>query len=288
MKTKLLLFGIILTIPACTGRTTNQETVASDSAQQIQDPIAAQAEEATESTPVIYDAQPFDGLTNNFPDFLMDTFTNDSLESKLTMRMGHLLEVYDTMSYATITSSYYWERPYYVQGQDGPGQMSTETEEEKKTWFFDRSNQLRGYSMTMKSTGNETTKSALYLFSNDSLIAVREQEEYLGDGGFARNITILALQCPRCGLITTEYEGAKDYIDEKGLVSKQQEFYESMPELIQLLKDGRKNATQDDYDLTFVIDRKKGGDTEDKTKTITYPVTFTVTKELYPNYILKH
>ncbi len=102
---------------------------------------------------------------------------------------------------------------------------------------------------------------------------------------------MLASHCPRCGIAASTFEdqlnGEVNYLSEKDLAAKQQEFFESMPELIQTLKSGQRTATKDDYDLTFSVKRTKEGNAEDRSKAITYLVTFTVRKELYPNYILK-
>jgi hypothetical protein len=190
------------------------------------------------------------------------------------------------MQYATIKSSYSWERPHYVPAQEGEGSMFAETEEEKKTWFFDRFNRLRGYSMSL--VNDETKKSVVYLFSNDSLIAASEQQEYSDEGNVITHLTILASQCPQCGLATTNNGGGQvNHLNENDLATKQKEFNESMPKLISILKAGRKKATEDDFDFIFSINRTKEGNPEAKSKAITYPVEFRVTKDLYPNYISK-
>jgi hypothetical protein len=216
----------------------------------------------------------------------MAALTNDSLEVEINNRMAQLLQAYDTMQYATVTSSYRWERPHYVPAQDGEGSMFDETEEEKKIWFFDRFNQLRGYSMSL---GNDETKeSVVYLFSNDSLIAASEQQEYLDDGNVITHLTILASQCPQCGLATSNNGGGQvEYINVKDLATKQKEFNDSMAELINILKSGRKKAREDGDDFVFSVNRTKEGNAEEKSKTITYPVEYRVTKDLYPNYISK-
>jgi hypothetical protein len=126
------------------------------------------------------------------------------------------------------------------------------------------------------------------LFSNDSLIAVSEQQEYLDDGNVITHLTILALQCPQCGLATTNNGGGQvNYLNEKDLATTQNEFNDSMPELISILKAGRKKAMEDGDDFVFSVNRTEEGNADEKSKTITYPVEFRVTKNLYPNYISK-
>jgi hypothetical protein len=165
--------------------------------------------------------------------------------------------------------------------------MGTQTEEEIKKWFFDRSYKLRGFSREFKiGLLDPVTKSTLYFFSNDSLTAVREQSVYSGDFGYTNHLTIIAAQCPRCGISITN-DGQVSYMNEKDLATTQQEFYESMSELISILKASQKKAKADGDYFIFSVNRTEEGNAEEKSKAITYPVEFRVTKELYPNYISK-
>jgi hypothetical protein len=290
-----LLFLIILS--CAPGK--NNET-ATDSIQIIAtDTLATQVEENSTSSaeePIQYSSteeteEPFSGTTNNFPEFPMATLTSDSLEVEVNNRIGQLLQEYDTLQYATVTSRYSWERPYCYQGQEGPCTMSVEKKEETKTWFFDRASQLRCFSLKLEGTST-ATKSILYLFSNDELIAI---SEYLVDGTdagvFVDQIRMLASSCPRCGMRASSFEGMLNgdvqYLNEKDLVTKQKEFYSTMPELIAILKAGRKKAKEEDDDFIFSVNRTEEGNADQKSKTITYPVEFRVTKDLYPNYISK-
>lgn len=264
-----------------------------DSTQVVVDSISSSAIEVLQDlVPTTYEPEPFSGITENFPEFLMTPLSNDSLEVEINNQMGQLLQAYDTMQFVTVMSSYSWERPYCYQGQEGPCTMSEEKEEETKTWFFDRANQLRGFSRISEGT-SIAAKSILYLLSNDELVAVSEQTVDGTDAGvFVDQLRMLASSCPRCGLGASTFEGTLNgevrYLTETDLATKQQEFNESMLELINILKAGRKNATADEFDLTFSIQRTKEGNAQEKSKTIEYPVTFTISKELYPNYILKH
>jgi hypothetical protein len=270
-KTYYLTSLIILL--SCSPAKKNETTI--DSTQnQVIDSLAAQIEESSASSPTVETAELLSGITK------------DSLVAEMNNRMAELAQAYDTMQYATVMSSYFWGRPYCYPSQDGPCIDGTETEEETKKWFFDRFNKLRSYSLTMKSSGNETTMSFLYLFSNDSLIAVRERKVDNSEGGVTSQVTILGAKCPRCGITAIEY-GDASYINEKELAAKQQEFYESMPELISILKAERKKAKEDDADFVFSVYRTKEGDAAEQSEAITYPVEFRVTKSLYPNYISK-
>lgn len=233
----------------------------------------------------------FSGTSNNFPEFSLATLTSDSLELKINNQMAELIQAYDTLHYQKITSSYAWERPHCYQGQEGPCTMSVEKEEETKTWFFDRSNQLRGFSIKLEGTST-AAKSILCLFSNDSLIAISEDVfEGTDAGAFVDHLRMLASSCPRCGMEASTFEGALNgdvkYFSEKDLVTKQKEFNESMPELISILKAGRKKAKEDGDDFVFSINRTEKGKAEEKSKAITYPVEFRVNQNLYPNYISK-
>lgn len=270
------------------------QTIVTDSAAvQTEETITSSSiDEAAQSSSPAETAEPFSGITNNFPEFSMAPLTSDSLEVEINNRMAQLLQAYDTIQYATATSSYSWERPHYIQPQDAASVpedfdgMFPETEEEKKTWFFDRFNRLRGYSMSLEN--DETKKSVVYLFSNDSLIAVSEQQKYLDDGNVIEHLTILAQQCPKCGLATTNNDGGQiNHLNEKDLAIKQKEFNDSMVEFISILKAGRKKAKEDDFDFIFSVNRTKEGIPDEKSKAITYPVEFRVTKNLYPNYISK-
>lgn len=271
---KPILYSLIFLIMLSCSPTKNNET-ASDSTQNIlTDNVATQIEESSTSSSTVETAELLSGITK------------DSLVAEMNNRMAELAQAYDTMQYAMIKSSYSWERPYCYPSQDGPCIMAVETEEETKKWFFDRANQLKGYSYLMKSVSDEVTKSFLYLFTNDSLIAVREQEVNTSTGGFTSQVTILAAECPLCGITAIEY-GDASYINEKELAAKQQEFYESMPELISILKAGQKKVKEDGDEFVFSINRTKEGEANEKSKTITYPVEFRVTKDLYPKYISK-
>jgi len=269
------------------------QTIASDSAAtQFEEMSNIQStDESVQSSSKGETEEPFSGITNNFPEMSMTTLTSDSLEVEINNRMGKLLQAYDTMQYATVTSSYSWERPYCYPSQDGPCIMGVETESETKKWFFDQFNQLRGYSII--SEGNETTPSSiLYLFSNESLIALSEYRVDDSDAGtFVDQVRALASSCPRCGMAASTFVGQLNgevkYLNENDLAAKQQEFYESMPELISILKAGRKKAKEDGDDFVFSVNRTKAGNTEEKSKAITYPVEYRVTKDLYPNFISK-
>jgi hypothetical protein len=101
---------------------------------------------------------------------------------------------------------------------------------------------------------------------------------------------MIATRCPACGVSSQAghiENGEVKYLDSTAFVTRQKKFSESMSELIKILKAGRKNATADDFDFTFIIQRTKEGNQEDRSKAISFPVTFTVSKELYTNYILK-
>lgn len=235
--------------------------------------------------------EPPSGISNNFPDFSTTMLTDDSLEAVVNNRMASLIQVYDTIQYTTIKSTYSWERPYYAQAQDGEGTMAMETEEETKTWFFDRSYQLRAVSTEFNAGPDyPITISTLYLFSNDSLIAVSEHKVDESEVTVTSQITMVASQCPRCG--TEAINGHKEngevnYLIKNNLLTKQKEFYETMPELIRILKAGRKNAKVDANDFSFSINRTKEENKSDKSQAITYPVKFTIAKDLYSNYISK-
>ncbi len=272
MKSILCCLFLLIFLSCAPGK--NNETVADSTQTIVADTVTTQIEESSTFSSTVETAE------------LLSGTTKDSLVAEMNNRMTELAQAYDTMQYATVTSNYFWGRPYCYPSQDGPCIDGTETEEETKKWFFDRFNKLRSYSLTMKSSSNETTMSFLYLFSNDSLIAVRERKVDNSEGGVTSQVTILSAKCPRCGITAIEY-GDASYINEKELAAKQQEFYESMPELIGILKAGRKEAKEDDADFIFSIYRTNEGDADEKSEATTYPVEFRVTKSLYPNYISK-
>ncbi len=143
----ILLTCIVI---GCSNIKNEKDTYAPDTILQTQNVALALPEEKTEELPpdpTPEETESFSGLTDNFPDFTLYTLSNDSLEAEITNGMAKLLQIYDTMHYAKITSSYGWERPCYVPAQDGEGYMSVETEEETKKWFFDRDNKLRAFSI---------------------------------------------------------------------------------------------------------------------------------------------
>lgn len=293
--TYFLLFLIIISCaPGKKNETATDSTqiIATDTlVTQVEENSTPSTEESIQYSSTEKTEEPFSGITNNFPEFSMTTLTSNTLEVEVNNRIGQLLQAYDTLQYATVTSRYSWERPYCYQGQEGPCTMSVEKQEETKTWFFDQSNQLRGFSQKLEGTST-ATKSNLYLFSNDELIAI---SEYLVDGTDAGvlvdQMRMLALSCPRCGMRASTFEGMLNgdvqYLNEKDLVTKQKEFYSTIPELIAILKAGRKKAKEEDNDFVFSINRTEEGNADQKSKAITYPVEFRVTKDLYPNFISK-
>jgi len=245
-----------------------------------------------EETPTDYEPEPFSGQTENFPKFFIEPLTTDSIEAEITSQLATLIHAYDTIQYFKIVSNYSWERERLYQGQEGEGSMGTEIESETNTWFFDKSFQLKAFSAEFNTEPvYPFTKTILYLFSNDSLLAVSEywlSEDEVTVSGYDR---LIVTRCPACGISSqaghTE-NGEVKYLDSTAVVTRQNAFNESMSELIKTLKAGRKNAASDDFDFMFTIQRAKEGNVQDKSKAIKYPVTFTVSKELYPNYILKH
>jgi hypothetical protein len=305
---KIFCLSILIIAFSCTSSKTN-ETTADSTQNQVTDVLAIQSEktvspssvnESVQVSSTVETEEPFSGITNQFPQFFMATLTTDSLEVEINKRMGKLIQAYDTVQYARITSSYKWERPYCLPSQDGPCAMSVDNQGETKTWFFDRANQLRAFSRQYESdTYGSYTLSILYLLSGDSLIATSEfdfdQNDAVSIAGQAR---MFAPSCPRCGIAASAHgdriygemsynglNGEASYLNEKDLANKQKEFNEAMSELISILKDGLKKAKEEGDDLVFSINRTKEGDAEHKAKAITYPVEFRVTKSLYPNYI---
>ncbi len=295
------IYQLLLLIIALSCKPAKDNETSLDSSQNnFTDSLTTQIRETSTSSPMGESAQPsstveieepFSGITNNFPEFSMATLTYDSLELEINNRMGKLIQLYDTIEFTMITSRYSWERAFYAQAQDGPGTMSTETESETKKWFFDKSNQLKAYTVEFEMDSDyPSKKSILYLFSNDSLIAISEQAVDDSEVTVTYHTRIVASQCPSCGVaaIGGHREGGEiRYLNEKDLAIKQKEFSESMPELISQLKTGRKKAKEDNDDFIFTVNRTEEGNTDQKSKAITYPVEFRVSKSLYPNYISK-
>jgi hypothetical protein len=78
----------------------NNETVADSTQNKAMDSTATQIEESSissstdksvQSSSMDETAEPFSGITINFPEFSMATLTNDSLEVEINNRMGQLL-----------------------------------------------------------------------------------------------------------------------------------------------------------------------------------------------------
>ncbi|HOX81523.1 MAG TPA: hypothetical protein PLJ60_05130 [Chryseolinea sp.] len=292
MKSKLSVLFILVGL-SCTSPK-NDETSSSDSTQTISDTLIIDEvvnEMPQRELPISNEPLPFDGLTDNFPNFSLEALTEDSLEAEINTQLIELIQAYDTIQYFKVISNYTWERERLYQGQEGEGSMGTETESETKTWFFDKSFQLKAFSAEFNTEPvYPFTKTILYLFSNDSMLAVSEywlSEDEVTVTGYDR---MIRARCPACGVSSQaghRENGEVKYLDSTAFVTRQKEFNESMSELLKTLKAGRKNATADDFDFTFTIQRTKEGNAQENSKTIKYPVTFTVSKELYPNYILK-
>ena len=300
-RVKLIVYSLLfLFIISCTP-SKNSETATESTLKGIADTVETQVEES--STPLAEELVPysatdetvssFSGITQNFPEVSLAVLTNDSLEIQINNRMAELIQAYDTLDYQKITASYVWERPYCSQGQEGPCTMTVEKAEETKTWFFDRNHQLRVFSKQYKiNTSGNYEQSTLYLFSGDSMIAIHENTEDGTDAGLLIDqLRIVQSSCPKCGMSASNFEGSINggvsYLNENDLNNKEREFYQSMPELISILKAGRKKATEDGDDFIFTVNRTEEGKAEEKSKAITFPVTFRVTQNLYPYFISK-
>jgi hypothetical protein len=307
---KIYYLSLLLITLSCSP-TKNNETAVDSTQNIVTDTVATQIEEtatpsstdeSVQPSSTVETEEPFSGITNQFPQIFMATLTSDSLEVEINNRMGKLIQAYDTMQYARIMSSYKWERPYCLPAQEGPCTMSVDNQEETKTWFFDRANQLRAFSRQYDSdTYGSYTLSTLYLLSGDSLIATNEFDFDENDAvSLASQARMFAPSCPRCGIVASAFasliegtmaysslNGEVRYLNEKDLASRQADFNESMSELISILKDGLKKAKKEGDDLVFRVNRTKEGDPEHNSKAITYPVEFRVTKSLYRNYISK-
>jgi hypothetical protein len=236
--------------------------------------------------------EPFSGQTENFPIFFLKPLTTDSIEAQITNELATLIQAYDTISYYKIISNYTWERECLYWGQLGESFKGIESETETNTWFFDESFQLKAYSSEFKSEPvYPFTKTILYLLLNDSLLAVSEywlSEDEVAVSGYDR---IIASRCPTCGIASQLVEfgssGEVQYLDSVAIITRQKEFSQSMSLLLKTLKSQKINTKADDFDLTLTIQRSKEGNTQNSSKTIKYPVTFTISKELYRNYVLK-
>lgn len=232
---------------------------------------------------------PFSGITDNFPEFVIDT-PSDSLETSINNGVSEILQAYDTIQYLRIASSYSWTQSITSHGQEGEQTfVIDETKEETRLWLFDRTFKLRGFTKEVKYNEEYGTRkeSAIYLFSNDALIAVSERTVDSYEVEEITVVRILASQFPRGGFMRHgQSENATvSYLTKEDLTSREKDFFESLSELIATLKTGRKNAAEDDTYFQFEVNRTQEAIADKKADAVTYPVSFMVEKDLYPNYI---
>jgi hypothetical protein len=190
----LKFISLVFVIVSCT---TSKTTEA------ITDTISSPAD----STAVLTSASPTevtsDVSANNisstsipqFPSVAETVFSEFEQEAAITPALIELIDQYDTIKFFTITRDYSFTREV---GNDYDETTEAATETESKTWYYDRTLQLRAYAMTFQS--DHIDKTELYLFNDGNLAGA-----YLdfASGGQDTQIVYeryLASQCPACGV----------------------------------------------------------------------------------------
>lgn len=292
MRIPSIILSITVTFSSCSSPQSQIEAQTVDTTQlNTEESQPTEAAESFEPEAIdTEDPEGVSGLTNNFPEFYTNLYTNDSLEAEATNRMIDLLQTYDTIPYSFIISNYLWTRPCYYQGQEGERTQGIESRQETQTWFFDRNHQLKGFSRETRQEGNATRiESVIGLFSNDKLVAFSEQTvddfaiELIGQQ------RMLASLCPQCGT-AAEYgagpEGTVRYLSEKDFSTRDRDFNEALAKLISLLKDNRMDHDSDYIlDYIFTINQTAEGDPDLQSEDITYPIRLRVEKELFTHLV---
>jgi hypothetical protein len=280
----------LLMLSNCANLKKDQPATAIDTTHQVVDTLHAQALLVESNIPEPEESSP--GVMQNFPEFIAETSSDDSLEISINDEMAILLQAYDTIKYFSISANYSWTQEITTHGQEGDDTyVEDETKEENQTWLFDRFFKLRGFIREVKYDDEygDGSESTIYLFSNDSLIAVSERTIDNSEVEEIRVTRILASRSPDVGFSRyMQYEYVRmEHLVKEDLISRQEKFMASMGELVNTLKEGKKNATEDDFYYEFKVDRTKAANPDKQAKAVVYSVTFNVEKDLYPNYIMK-
>ena len=199
-----LYFILSLIFLACS--TAKKEEATTDSAL-----VAADTTQA--SIAPAYHQEP----ARNFPSYSSYAVTENELEISITEVLAELLNQYDTREYRTIRSDYlhYYKVPTDYDSMDA-------SESETKTWYFNRDNQLKAYTVDYKekigssvfdpNSGSSlgTSLTIIYLFSASSagspaLLGVYEDKVVSDQVAVTSRERIAISKCPQCG-ISMSYE----------------------------------------------------------------------------------
>lgn len=157
------------------------------------------------------------GPARNFPSFSPYALTENELEISITDALADLLNQYDTGEYRTIRSDYLH---YYKVPTDYDSMEASESE--TKTWYFNRDNQLKAYTVVYEekigssvsdpNSGSSlgTSHTIIYLFSASSagsptLIGVYDDKVFSDQVAVNSRERIAISKCPQCG-ISMSYE----------------------------------------------------------------------------------
>jgi hypothetical protein len=132
--------------------------------------------------------------------YLEETFTEDEREATVTQELIELLKKYEAGNYLTIRNEYSANYPEEV----GPDEFMNVSEYKTKTWFYDSLNRLQCFTIDYEYRVSEdrySNMSTIYLFSNDSLIAVYEDKDESIQVTSQTHTRVVANRCPACGTL---------------------------------------------------------------------------------------
>ncbi len=219
---------------------------------------------ATDTTPLYASPVYRPGPARNFPTFSSYPITENELEISITEALAELLNQYDTGKYKSIRSDY---SLYYKVASDYEGDSLDTSESETKTWYFNRDNQLKAYTVVYEekigssvsdpNSGSRigTSHTIIYLFSTNSkdrpvLIGVYDDKDESYQVAVTSRKRFLTSKCPQCGVsmsYETEPTNELEILNEDYVSSLSDTFFSDYNFLVEKLKGAEAQRSGDGY-----------------------------------------
>lgn len=213
MKTSLLFITVII-VASCAKPNSKTDTV--DSTQLSADTTVSKTVNPIETgqvdKPAAPDEPPIDSaLVSPEFDFYAQTLSSDKRETKLVNKLSQLVEQFTKEKFVTTRMSYVHD--------DAVGYGK---ERQEEIWYYNANRQLCAFTSNYKT--ERTTRSELYLFREDNLLALSSDNEFQDEGPRAySSVRIVSSLCPQCGLTLSKEEESEsqeykaDVVDQSDL-----------------------------------------------------------------------
>ena len=284
MRLHYFLITSILVTTSCENSKKSDETGGSDSST-----LALSKPSDTVNTGTVSNAQIKSSSSDHpgilFPSYSLETLSTDAREIAISGDLDALISDYASKDYATIQGHYTRQWEY-----DGDHDKVSASESETRTWYLDAHYKLRGYTREYFRDGEgRDTKLLIYLFSNDSLIAVLDNWDQDGQIGMRYQKRILASHCPACGTDIKSEAGAESAIvnevSDEDLIKLSHEFFENLQDELNTLNAERGKAAAVKGGYTVDIEYVKNAN--EQSPGTHYTVQYAIRKGIYENYISK-